>query len=107
MPCISKLLEKLIFVRLNNFLQKRSIINAAQYGFQKGRSTEHAVLDVITSVYDNINQNNYTGLAFLDFRKAFDTISHSILLQKLNHYGIRDMAGNLISAYLSNRKQSV
>ena len=60
------------------------------------------MLDVVTSSYDNIDDYTYTGLAFVDFKKAFDTVSHNILLTKLNNYGIRGIAHTLIHSYLDN-----
>ena len=67
----------------------------------------HALLDVIISVYDAIEHNKFTALLLMDLRKAFDTVFHQILLQKLLHYGIRDPAYCLIESYLSNRQQFV
>ena len=58
-------------------------------------------------MYDNINSNQYTGLVLLDFKKAFDTISHSVLLHKLQHYGVRGPSLNLLQSYLDQRKQFV
>ena len=55
----------------------------------------------------NINNHEFTGLVFLDLKKAFDSVSHSILLRKLNHYDIRRQAHNLLSSYLEDRKQYV
>ena len=69
-------------------------------------STNHAFVDVITHSYDNINSNQYTGLVFLDLTKAFDSVNHDILLLKLEHYGIRGSANQLIKSFLS-RKQFV
>ena len=66
----------------------------------------HALLDVIP-VYDAIEHNKFTALLLMDLRKAFDTVSHQILLQKLLHYGIRGPAYCLIESYLSNRQQFV
>ena len=51
--------------------------------FKKDKSTTHAALDLVTEMYDNINSNQYTGLVLLDFKKAFDTVSHSVLLHEL------------------------
>ena len=65
------------------------------------------MLDVITSLYDSINCNQYSGLILIDLKKAFETVSHTTLLKKLHNYGVRGVAHNLISSYLDNRKQFV
>ena len=78
----------------------------SQYGFQSNRSTDHALIDVITHSFDNINDKLYTGLIFLDLTKAFDTVNHEILLLKLDHYGIRGQANDLLRVFLK-RKQFV
>ena len=54
-----------------------------------------------------MNEGNYTGLVLLDFKKAFDTVCHSILLQKLEHYGVRGLTNQLLASFLENRKQFV
>ena len=88
LTCFSKIIEKILFVRLHSFFKKHNVIYENQYGFQSNISTSHAMLDVVTSSYDNIDDHFYTGLAFVDLKKAFDTVSHNILLTKLNNYGI-------------------
>ena len=65
----------------------------------------HALLDVIIPVYDAIEHNKFTALLLMDLRKAFDTVSHQLLLQKRLHYGIQDPAYCLIESYLFNRQQ--
>ena len=61
LTCFSKILEKLIFTRLTNFFDQNSVISPTQYGFRKNHSTSHAVLDVVTTTYDNINDNKHFG----------------------------------------------
>ena len=65
------------------------------------------MLDVLTSTYDNTNDNAITALLLLDLNKAFDTVQHNILLSKLQHYGIRGAAQNLSASFISNRQQYV
>ena len=67
----------------------------------------YAVTEVITTAYDNVSANLHTGLVFLDIKKAFDTVNHDILIQKLEHYGIRGIANDLLKSYLRSRKQFV
>ena len=88
LTCFSKIFEKLIHTRLTKFWTKHKLLTTTQCGFQAKLSTTHALLDVITSYFENIKDNLFTGLILLDLAKAFDTVSHDILLSKLDHYGI-------------------
>ena len=90
-----------------NFFNKHEIFYPTQYGFQKNKSTNHAALDFVTEMYNSISSNQYTGLELLDFKKAFDTKSHSVLLHKLQHYGVRGPSLDLLQSYLDQRKQFV
>ena len=103
----SKIFEKLLYQRLDTFIRKHSIISPFQYGFQAGHSTKHAVTNVITMAYDNINNKKFTGVSFLDIKKAFDRVDHHILINKLEHYGIRGTANDLLKSYLLQRKQFI
>ena len=94
-------------MQLCSFFKKPNVIYENQYGFQSKISTPHALFDVVTSFYKNIDDHSYTGLAFVDLKKAFDTQSHNILLTKLHNYGIRSVAYTLIRSYLDNRQQFV
>ena len=92
---------------MTNFFKKNLVLIDSQYGFQNNMSTTHAVLDILTTAYDQINNNNYIALILLDFKKAFDTVCHKTLLSKLEHYGIRGVAHKLICSFLSDRQQYV
>ena len=107
LPVISKLLEKLVYKRVISFIFKHNIICPEQYGFIKGRSTEHAILDIIHKITNSIENRKLTLGVFLDLSKAFDTISHSILLEKLAHYGLRGVGGTWFRSYLNNRSQYI
>ena len=106
LTCFSKIIEKILYARLYKFLKKHNVIYENQYGFQTNVSTVHAMLDVVTSFYDNINEFCYTALSFVEL-KAFDTVSHETLLTKPSNYGIRSVAYDLIHSYLHNRQQFV
>lgn len=107
LSCFSKILEKLIFKRVSSFLDKHSILVPSQYGFRSDSSTSYAALDILTTSFENIKNNEFTGLVFLDLKKAFDTVCHERLLYKLNHNGVRGVAFDLFASYLNNRKQYV
>ena len=76
-------------------------------GLEKKRTTTQAVLDLVTNLYDNISKNKLSSLVAVDLTKAFDTVNHKILLEKLDYYGIRGICNDLIRSYLSNRQQKV
>ena len=107
LTCFSKIIEKMIYNRLLTFFTKHKILYPHQFGFQDKISTFHAMLDLTTTAYNNIDEKLYTGLVFVDFKKAFDTVCHKILLTKLAHYGIRGVAFKLLNSYLSSRQQYV
>jgi len=81
-------------------------LQKSQYGFQPNISTIYALLDVLTNSFDNINDQMFTGLIFLDLTKAFDFVNHDILLAKLDHDGIRGPTNSLLRSFLK-RKQFV
>ena len=101
----NKVYEKLMYSRLINFFNKNDILSREQYGFRKKSSTAYAIYDVIEEKLKNLDKNNFTCALYLDLSKAFDTVNHKILLQKLNHYGIRGLPLKMIQSYLLNRKQ--
>ena len=107
LTCFSKIFEKLIHQPMTNFFKKNLVLIDSQYGFQNNMSTTHAVLDVLTTAYDQINDNNHIGLILLDFKKAFDTVCHKTLLSKLEHYGVCGVAHKFASSFLSDRQQFV
>ena len=107
LPVFSKVYEKAIYTRLDSFLKSNNILTDNQYGFRKGHSTFMPNQDL----YDKISlasQNNEHVIAiFLDLAKAFDTIDHSIMCDKLYYCRVRGTALELFRNYLSNRKQYV
>lgn len=107
LPFMSKIIEKCIHSRLICFFDQMDILSSCQFGFRSGISTSDAVLDLVEAQYEALNEGYYSLNVFVDFRKAFDTIDRNILLRKLYAYGIRGVAFDLISDYLSNRYQFV
>ena len=105
LPIFKKIFEKLITVRLNSFFDKHHVLYQHQYGFRKNYSTTFALIETIENIYKWMEESKYVAGIYLDFQKAFDTVNHSILLSKLNHYGIRGLMSKWFSSYLTDRKQ--
>jgi len=104
-PLFGKLFEKIMYNRLYNFFTSQNIINSKQFGFRKGHSTSHALNYSVNFLNDAISKGKHTIGVFIDLSKAFDTIDHSKLLSKLDNCGIRGNSLDLISSYISSRKQ--
>ena len=104
---INKIIEKLMFTRLYNFLETNNCIYKLQFGFRAKHSTNHAILSITQQIQEAINKDKIAIGIFIDFQKAFDTVNHSILLDKLNHYGVKGSANKWFESYLNNRKQFV
>ena len=107
LSAFSKIFEKLVFNRLNQFLEKFKIITNSQFGFRSGYSTSLAISLLYEKITKAIEDKDHFVGIFLDLSKAFDTVNHEILVSKLNHYGIRGIANMWLHDYLSNRKQFV
>lgn len=105
LPSLSKLLEKVVHKRLYNFIKEK--LYKSQYGFRSSHSTINAITEFIADVLEGFDQKEMTLGVFLDLSKAFDTIDHTILLYKLEHYGIRGIALQWFKSYLSQRQQYV
>jgi hypothetical protein len=107
LPQFSKILEKIFNNRLESFINEYNILNEAQFGFRTKCNTTHALLKLIEGITDSIDKRKSTIGIFIDLKKAFDTVNHSILTQKLYKYGIRGLANDWIKSYLQGRKQFV
>ena len=103
----SKIIEKVMYDRLYEYLLKYSILYAYQFGFQKHKSTYMAIICMLEKMVTALEKGEIGIGIFIDFRKAFDTVDHHILLEKLYHYGIRGSAFDWFASYLNDRKQFV
>ena len=88
-------------VRLYNFLEKHNVLYNKQFGFRKKNSTIFSLIEITEKIEESIDKGKYGCGIFIDLRKAFDTVNHKILLKKLYHYGIRDVANNWFNSYLN------
>ena len=85
---MSKILEKLLYKRTCAFLDKNNQIYHSQYGFRSKNSCKNARGDLVSQILKNQQQNKHTAALFLDLLKAFDTLNHELLLNKLEIYGV-------------------
>ena len=101
---ISKLLEKIVYRRVYDFLISSNQLYESQYGFRSNHACEHAIGEFISEVVKNNQVGKTTAGLFLDLSKAFDTLEHTVIFKKLETYGIRGKALDWFKSYLNNRK---
>ena len=104
---IGKIIEKCFRLKLLMFIKKNKLLNERQFAFREDSSTENALCDVTENILRRLDKGEKVIGIFLDLRKAFDTVSHPIMLKRLEHIGVRGIPNNLVRSYLNNRKQSV
>ena len=96
-----------MYSRLLSFVTKYEILYSYQFGFRSNHSPNLALLLLVDKISDALENDDYVLGLFLDFSKAFDTVNHNILFQKLEFYGVRGPALSLFKNYLSDREQYV
>ena len=96
-----------MYKRIFTFLEKYEILYSYQFGFRKGYSTKLALVDILEKIHMAMDSGNFVWGVYIDLKKAFDTVNHKILLEKLSHYRIRGVALHWFDSYLSDRKQHV
>ena len=100
-----KLFEKFVHNQLYHFVTDYNLLSSNQSGFRAMHSTQTCLLEVTDYLLDNFNSGLYTGVVFLDLKKAFDTVHHKVLLNKLQSIGVQGSELNWFESYLSNRQQ--
>lgn len=107
LPLPAKIMEALIHKRIYNYLEVNEVLTKAQWGFRKGRSTVQAAAGLVESVLVALNERKYSGILFVDLKKAFDSLDHRILVQKLYSCGIKGIMLDWLTDYLHGRQQRV
>ena len=107
LSCFSKIFEKIMQARLLDHLKSERILFDSQYGFRAGHSCEHAILEAQHHIQKALERKQVTALLLLDYSKAFDMVDSTILLRKLEHYGVRGIALSWFRSYLTDREQYV
>ena len=108
LPAISKVFEKIIYIRMTSFLKHTNQLHNNQFCFRSKLGTIDALISVVDSIRYNLNKPAIsTHAIFLDLKKAFDTVDHSILLEKLWRMGFRGPINTILKSYLTNRKQKI
>ena len=102
----NRIFEKLIYSRVTKFVKDCNILYDQQYGFRSKHSTHHAILDIVNTILQNMDNGKFSCGVFIDLKKAFDTVNHEILLAKLENYGIRGVINSWFRSYLTDRKQT-
>ena len=107
LPCFSKVLERIMYNRLFKYLCEEKLLYSKQFGFQKGHSTDHVIVNLVDQIYESFENDNYTPGVFIDLSKAFGNVDHSILLKKLEMYGVNTTNLAWFASYLNGRKQYI
>ena len=105
LPLPGKILEKVVHKRISDFLEANGFLSGHQGGFRKGFSTTFTIANLTDDLFGNVNKGETTLVAFVDLKKAFDTVNMKILLTKLHEAGIRGKLLEWCKSYLAQRKQ--
>ena len=104
---VSKIFETVIHEQLSDYFLSNNLFSAQQYGFRKNSSTELAALELIDRLLAQLKNHKIPINFYIDLAKAFASLNHDILLDKLSYYGVNGTAKTLLKSYLSDRKQYV
>jgi hypothetical protein len=102
-----KVFERVLRVKLVQYIEEHSLINKDQHGFRAGRSCLTQLLSHVEDLMCDLNSDKNADVLYLDFSKAFDKVDHQLLLKKLHLYGIRGKIYDWIASFLCGRKQWV
>ena len=107
LPVVSKIFERIVYDQLSKHLDKHNILYEYQSGFRRSYSIETALIDLSDRIKFSMDKGLYTGMVMIDLQKAFDTVNHAIMSDKLGAIGCDDGSVNWFNSYLSNRSQFI
>ena len=106
LPITGKILEKFIHKQTATYLEGHSLLTDKQNGFRARRGTQDTVIKLAKDNFESLNNGDYMGAVYIDYRKAFDTINHAKLLEKMPSYGFSESVIEWYAYYLSGRSQN-
>ena len=104
LPLVSKIIEKSIHFRIEDYLNKKKLIHMYQSGFRTTHSTGLCLAQLTDFVVTGMDKQMHTGMILVDFQKAFDTLDQGLLLEKMKHFGSQTSVSKWFESFLSNRK---
>ena len=107
LPIFSKIIERIVHQQLSDYLESNKRLSNYQFGFRKTRNTKQAFTLLTDHIRSQLDSGESTGAVFLDLSKAFDTVDHGCLINKLSCYGIKNLELKWFESYLFGRKQFV
>ena len=105
LPSVSKVIERLVHLQLYGHLTQNKLLFDNQFGFRQRRSTATALCRFTDDLLTNMDEGKFTGVVYLDLKKAFDTVDHKILILRLKAAGVSGLTLNLFHSYLTSRCQ--
>ena len=107
MPILSKIIERAVHSQVTEYLEQHKLLSDSQFGYRKKRSTEQATILLRDEIRKHVNEGKLVGAVFIDLSRAFDTINHANLTEKLRVNGINGSELEWFQLYLFNRKQII
>lgn len=107
LTAISKIFERSAVEQIVSYYDSQNLLNPRQHAYRKYHSTTTLLFELIETARKHIDDGHFVALASMDLSKAFDSLSHNLILQKLDDMGLNETATRWIESYLTNRKQTV